>query len=90
MKAYFYHAESDTFFIDSIDIDIYHGPDTIYKIGLCRYFTTPEFHHRVIRRNQRINKRYLFSQVRQGFNLIDESKLWVVENKEMKALDKPF
>lgn len=85
INAYFYHEESDSFFIAPLSFaNQDHNIHTIYKIGLCVRFTTAEFHHRVIKRTRNLAIRY------QHQALIEISKEWVVVDKEMQQLNLPF
>jgi hypothetical protein len=85
INAYFYHEESDSFFIAELSYAKEdHNIQTIYKIGLCVRFTTAEFHHRVIKRTRNLAIRY------QHQSLINISKEWVVIDKEMQPLNLPF
>ena len=66
---------------DNYDFDKYEemasGMHTIYKVGLCVRFTTAEFHHRVLKRAQRLSVRYHHKE------LVELSKEWIVDNGEM-------
>ena len=79
LKAYYYHDESNGFFIEDLDKyeEMASGMHTIYKVGLCVRFSTAEFHHRVIRRAQRLSVRCHHKE------LVELSKEWIVDNGEM-------
>ena len=79
LKAYYYHDESNGFFIEDLDKydEMRDGMHTVYKVGLCVRFTTAEFHHRVVKRTQRLSVRYVHKE------LVVMPKEWIVDNGEM-------
>ena len=79
LKAYYYHDESNGFFIEDIDKykEMASCMHTIYKVRLCVRFSTSEFHHMVLKRAQRLSVRYHHKE------LVELSKEWIVDNGEM-------